>query len=317
MVFIYYNYFRVANSMVEYSAFNRLVPGSNPGQPNYIVILFNSLFLLNYTSYKNMNTISQVLHNKNSKCALIPFITAGYPDIKTTIDALYALDNKGADVIELGIPYSDALADGPIIQESSKIALEQGVYINQVLDILKMVSPNLRAPVVIFTYYNPMLSRGIEKFIQDISNSGAKGLIIPDLPFEETDYVIQLCTQCNIELILFVAPTSSQSRILAILSKSPGCIYLVSSHGVTGLREQIDSQINSLADFIKQNTNKLVMVGFGISSPEQAYKISRLNIDGVVIGSAFIRSMTSKSSYEAVNNLGTFCDQVRSAIDVL
>lgn len=267
-----------------------------------------------YSIY-NMIAISRILRNKTSRCALIPFITAGYPDVDSTIEALYALDNKGADIIELGIPYSDALADGPIIQESSRIALNQGVYIDQVLYILKKVQNTLNAPIIIFTYYNPILVKGIKVFIEEIASCGAKGLIIPDLPLEETDYIIHLCSDFNIELILFIAPTSSDTRINAILSKSQGCIYLVSSKGVTGLRNQFDAEINALAQKIKSKTNKSVILGFGISNSEQANIISKWSIDGIVIGSAFMKIMFDKSSREAVKSLGDFCQNIREAID--
>nr|YP_009488599.1 tryptophan synthase alpha chain [Grateloupia filicina]AWD77307.1 tryptophan synthase alpha chain [Grateloupia filicina] len=300
--------------MVEYSAFNRLVPGSSPGRPNNLIVLLIIVFFLNYIQL-NMNAISEVLRTKNSKCALIPFITAGYPNVETSIEVLYALDKKGADIIELGIPYSDALADGPVIQESSKIALEKGIYIDQVLDILKSVSPKLQAPIVIFTYYNPILARGIKKFIQEISYSGARGLIIPDLPVEETDYVIELCNTFDVELILFIAPTSSESRMASILSKSPGCLYLVSSCGVTGVRQQIESTIDDLASRIKQKTNKLIMLGFGISSADQASKISSWDIDGIVVGSAFIKTISSAPEDKIIDNLSEFCNEIKLAID--
>nr|YP_010986042.1 tryptophan synthase subunit alpha [Polyopes affinis]WOL36960.1 tryptophan synthase subunit alpha [Polyopes affinis] len=263
-----------------------------------------------------MNAISQVLRTKNSACALIPFVTAGYPNIELSIEVIYALDNEGADIIELGIPYSDALADGPTIQESSKIALEQGIYVEQVLKILKLVSHKVYSPIVIFTYYNPVLARGIKKFIQEISMSGAKGLIIPDLPLEEADYIIELCNNFKIELILFIAPTSSASRISSILSKSPGCIYLVSSYGVTGMRQQIEGKVDNLAHSIKQKTDKLIMLGFGISTIEQASEISSWNIDGIVIGSAFIKIMSSTSKDEMIHNVSTFCKSLRLSIDL-
>ena len=259
-------------------------------------------------------TISEILRNANSECALIPFITAGYPDVNSTINAIYTLDKKGADIIELGIPYSDALADGPIIQESSRIALQQGVYIDQVLDILKVVNCNLSTPIVIFTYYNPILVRGIKSFIQDISLFGVKGLIIPDLPLEETDYVIYLCKEFNIELILFIAPTSSNLRISAILSKSQNCIYLVSSNGVTGLRNQVNPKIDQLAKMIKSKTDKLIILGFGISNLEQAHTISRWNVDGIVMGSAFIKIMSNNTPHKAIQILGDFCQSIKIAI---
>nr|YP_010904019.1 tryptophan synthase alpha subunit [Caulacanthus ustulatus]WCH57270.1 tryptophan synthase alpha subunit [Caulacanthus ustulatus] len=262
-----------------------------------------------------MTIISDLLLKKNSKCALVPFVTAGYPNLSSTVDVLYTLDTHGADIIELGIPYAYALADGPVIQESSKVALEQGVNFDQIIDMLKSVVPNLNVPVVLFTYYNPILVKGIENFIIDSSISGVKGLIIPDLPLEEADFLIELCNRYNIELILFVAPTSSQTRISSIVSKSPGCIYLVSSCGVTGIRNEISFQVSSLAKQIKDSTNKAVIVGFGISDQYQAARVSQWNVDGVVIGSAFIKSMFDKTPDEAVKSLGLFCKSIRHAID--
>lgn len=268
-----------------------------------------------------MNPISEILQKKrkNANCVLIPFLTAGYPSVDLTIEALIMLDSQGADVIELGIPYSDALADGPLIQESSKVALEQGTHINQVLFILSRVKYELNSPIVIFTYYNPMLARGTEKFIQEISLLGVKGLIVPDLPIEETDYLNYLCINYGIELILFIAPTSSHNRILNIVSKAQGCVYLVSNTGVTGVRSYINDEINTLSTYIKSNTNKLLILGFGISSPAQVSRISQWNIDGIVVGSAFTRILShdnndKKSSAKMINNLGKFCKEMKTAI---
>lgn len=263
-----------------------------------------------------MNTISKILQKQNSTRALIPFITAGYPNLQMTIDTLFALDNKGADIIELGIPYSDALADGPIIQEASKIAIDQGVHIDEILDVLNKVIPQITTPIVIFTYYNPILAIGVMPFMSRISKSGVQGLVIPDLPLEEMDYMIQACSSFNIELILFVAPTSSKSRVISILSKSPGCIYLVSSNGVTGMEQQVDSQISDLANIIKETTDKSIMLGFGISNADQAYNVSKLNIDGIVVGSAFIKKMSNKVPAQAVADAGVFCQQLKSAISI-
>nr|WCH56271.1 tryptophan synthase alpha subunit [Hypnea sp.] len=262
----------------------------------------------------NMGMISKTLCKNNLKCALVPFITAGFPTLASTTRALYTLDNNGADIIELGIPYSDALADGPIIQESSKIALDKGINIDHIINMLKSVIPSLKAPVIIFTYYNPVLAKGISSFISDIAFSGVSGLIIPDLPLEEADYLIELCNLYNIELILFVAPTSSNNRIQRIISKSPGCIYLVSSCGVTGIRDSIDNTINTLAANIKQQTNKAVILGFGISNPNQAAHVSKWDIDGIVIGSAFMKRMLDKSINDSIESLGLFCALIKEAI---
>nr|YP_009399051.1 Tryptophan synthase alpha subunit [Taenioma perpusillum]ARW68448.1 Tryptophan synthase alpha subunit [Taenioma perpusillum] len=264
------------------------------------------------------NIISKVLSDKkkSNTCALVPFITAGYPSLKITANALYTLDKYGADIIELGIPYLDALADGPIIQRASQAALNSGVYIDQILGMLKTI--NLKSPLIIFTYYNPILSRGVKNFINEIAECGVQGLIIPDLPFEEIDYIAFLCEYYCIELVLFVAPTSSKTRIINILNKSTGCIYLVSSTGVTGFRKSIASNIKDLSSTIKLQTNKLIMLGFGISNKDQAFKASCLNIDGIVVGSAFIKILSEyendKDEARIIDNLKDFCSSLRSSI---
>nr|YP_009391590.1 Tryptophan synthase alpha subunit [Laurenciella marilzae]ARW59734.1 Tryptophan synthase alpha subunit [Laurenciella marilzae] len=264
-----------------------------------------------------MNHISEILKNKrqSSTCALIPFVTAGYPNIDITIEVLHTLSRNGADIIELGIPYSDALADGPMIQQSSKIALEQGVHVDQVLSILSKTKSKLTAPIVIFTYYNPILARGIHKFIKEISCLDVKGLVIPDLPIEEMDYLIHLCSEYAIELILFVAPTSPRHRILNILHKAPGCVYLVSSTGVTGIRSHLNDQISILSSYIKSSTSKLIMLGFGISSPSQVSQLSSWDVDALVIGSAFTRIIASELDHtSAVRSIGAFCSSIKAAI---
>nr|YP_009511404.1 tryptophan synthase alpha subunit [Gracilariopsis mclachlanii]AXI97281.1 tryptophan synthase alpha subunit [Gracilariopsis mclachlanii] len=261
-----------------------------------------------------MNVITEVLRNKGSNCALVPFITAGYPNLPLSIKALRILDKEGADIIELGIPYSDALADGPIIQHASKVALEQGIYIEEVLYILSRTTSELNAPIVIFTYYNPILVRGISRFIEEISKAGAKGLIIPDLPLEEVDYIIKICSLFSIELILFIAPTSSPTRIKSILSKSPGCIYLVSSCGVTGIRNNIDLKIQELAEDIKRRTDKFVILGFGINNPYQITKILNWPIDGIVIGSAVINHMIGDLPEDILKSLACFCQKIKQAM---
>nr|YP_010619224.1 Tryptophan synthase alpha subunit [Amplisiphonia pacifica]WAX03237.1 Tryptophan synthase alpha subunit [Amplisiphonia pacifica] len=268
-----------------------------------------------------MNLISQVLQKKrqNSKCALIPFVTVGYPSIELTTDIICMLDQKGVDIIELGIPYSDALADGPLIQNASKLALDHGIYIDQVLDLLSTIESKIDTPIIIFTYYNPILVRGLSRFIREISQLGVKGLIIPDLPIEETDYVMYLCDDYKIELILFISPTSSKDRISYILSKAPGCVYLVSSTGVTGIRESINSQISFLYNNVNFKNDKLVMLGFGISSPAQVSNIlrSRLNIHGIVVGSAFTKILSNychNNSFEIIEELGSFCEKMKLAM---
>nr|YP_009589235.1 tryptophan synthase alpha chain [Corallina ferreyrae]QBL75751.1 tryptophan synthase alpha chain [Corallina ferreyrae] len=263
-----------------------------------------------------MLTISDTISKANSRLAVIPFVTAGYPNIEITKEIIYLLDKKGVNAIELGIPYSDALADGIVIQEASRVALEQNVYIDQVLTLLNQVRSNIKVPIIIFTYYNPILSRGLNSSIKEIAESGAKGLVIPDLPLEESDYVIALCNYYSIELILFIAPTSSEKRIQAIISKAPGSLYLVSSYGVTGLRDTISSNLKDLVESIKRRTTKSLMLGFGISNANQVSNLINLNlgIDAIVMGSAFIKKITDCNKLNNYEKLGFFCDSIQEAV---
>ena len=263
-----------------------------------------------------MSKISEVISSTHLKSALIPFITAGYPNIDVTCQVLQLLDRHGVNAIEVGIPYSDALADGSVIQESSRIALAQKTYISQVLSLLSNLNHSIKAPIIIFTYFNPVLSMGLHRFIKEISDLGVKGLVIPDLPLEESDYLIALCYYYDVELILFVSPTSSKERVKEIALKAPGCIYLVSSYGVTGLRSKINYNIQSLVKVIKTYTNKPIMLGFGISNEKQIAEIIKwdLNINAIVMGSAFVSYV--KRSYDDQNYkaLDSFCSRIKNAI---
>nr|WGH12761.1 Tryptophan synthase alpha subunit [Echinothamnion sp.] len=265
-----------------------------------------------------MNFISNILQKKrqNSQCALIPFVTAGYPSIDLTIEALFMLDKQGADIIELGIPYSDALADGPLIQNASKIALSNGIYVEQVLQILSTIQKRITVPIIVFTYYNPILVYGLSRFIEKISRLGIKGLIIPDLPIEETDYILRLCYHHELELIFFVSPTSSEIRITDIVTRAPGSIYLVSNTGVTGMRAHINYDLCFISNYINSKTNKAIMLGFGISSPLQVTNLlqSKLHIDAIVIGSAFTNILShyyNDNSVDVIQELGYFCKQMK------
>ena len=264
-----------------------------------------------------MLTISKTISKVKPKLALVPFITAGYPDIQASVKIIQLLDENGANAIEIGIPYSDALADGIVIQESSLAALNQDIYIDQVLELLKQTSSLIKAPIILFTYFNPILSRGLHNFIKEISRAGAKGLIIPDLPLEESDHIIALCGYYHIELILFISPASSNDRIKTIISKAPGALYLVSSYGVTGLRSKIPDNLINLAMKIKEKTDKCIMLGFGISDAKQVTQLIHLNldIDAVVMGTAFINQIKSSLILSDYQRVKVFCKSIKSAID--
>jgi tryptophan synthase alpha chain len=263
---------------------------------------------------KSVSEQFQALRDRQ-QCALIPFVTAGDPDLETTAEALRILDRCGADFIELGVPYSDPLADGPVIQAAATRALHKGTTLDDVLNLVKAVAPDLQAPIILFTYYNPILNRGIDTFFQDIAAAGAKGLVVPDLPLEEVGGVIAAATQHGIEVILLVAPTSPEERIQAIAEKSQGFIYLVSVTGVTGMRTEIQSRVKDLLAKLKTMTNKPVAVGFGVSQPEQAAQLRSWGAEGVVVGSAFVKRLASSEDTSAgLAALEEFCTQLNEAV---
>lgn len=264
-----------------------------------------------------MNSISHTFESlkKSNTIALIPFITAGDPDLETTAKALQILDNSGADIIELGVPYSDPLADGPVIQAAATRALERGTKLEQVLEMLAGLTPNLKAPIILFTYYNPILNRGIEKFLQQISSVGVKGLVVPDLPLEEAEALLKPASQYGIELILLVAPTSPGERIKAISEKSQGFIYLVSVTGVTGMRGEIQSRVEDILTEMRQLTDKPIGVGFGISSPEQAKQVKNWGADAVIVGSAFVKRLADGTPEQGLKAMEEFCQSLRNTIN--
>lgn len=249
-----------------------------------------------------------------NQCALIPFITAGDPDLKTTAEALRVLDRAGADLIELGVPYSDPLADGPTIQAAATRALGQGVTLDAVLDIVKTVGPELQAPIILFTYYNPIYYRGAKAFFETIAAAGVQGLVIPDLPLEEADEILNLATQVGIEVILLVAPTSPQERIDAIAKRSQGFIYLVSVTGVTGARTQVASRVQELLPQLRDVTDKPIGVGFGVSGPEQARTLKEWGVDGVIVGSAIVKRLATGTPAEGLDAIAQFCQDLKAAI---
>ena len=263
-----------------------------------------------------MNSVSDCFKSlrDSSKCALIPFITAGDPDLKTTAQALRILDQSGADLIELGVPYSDPLADGPTIQAAATRALQRGVSLDNVLEMVKDVAPNLKAPLILFTYYNPILNRGIESFLKQIAEVGVKGLVVPDLPLEEAESLLKPAAEIGIEVTLLVAPTSPKERIEAIAHKSQGFIYLVSVTGVTGVRTQLESRVQDILQQMRTVTDKPIGVGFGISGPEQAKQVKDWGADAVIVGSAVVKRLADCPPAEGLKAIEEFCKSLKSAI---
>lgn len=264
-----------------------------------------------------MNTVSQCFQTlrENGKCALIPFLTAGDPDLETTVKALELLDRAGADLIELGVPYSDPLADGPVIQAAATRALKQGVKLGDVLAVVETVGKKITAPIVLFSYYNPIYYQGVHSFLSRISQAGVKGLVIPDIPLEEAETVLNPAQEYGIEVTLLVAPTSPEARISAIAQKSQGFVYLVSVTGVTGTRTEVGARVKELLPLLREATDKPICVGFGVSQPEHAAQIKAWGADGVIAGSAFVRRLAEADSPEAgLKAIETFCRSLKAAI---
>lgn len=248
------------------------------------------------------------------QCALVPFITAGDPDLEITAKALQVLDRNGADLIELGVPYSDPLADGPVIQAAATRALQRGTRLEQVLEMVKTVSPTLKAPIILFAYYNPILNRGVELFFQQVAEAGVSGLVIPDLPLEEIEGVLKAAKPAGVEIILLVAPTTPKDRIAAIAGQSQGFIYLVSVTGVTGMRSKIESRVQTLLTELHGITDKPIGVGFGISEASQAKQVMEWGADAVIVGSAFVKRLAEGSSDQGLKAVETFCRSLKAAI---
>ncbi|PMB50426.1 tryptophan synthase subunit alpha [Fischerella thermalis CCMEE 5201] len=251
----------------------------------------------------------------SNQCALIPFVTAGDPDLEITAEALRVLDSSGADLIELGVPYSDPLADGPVIQAAATRALKQGTRLANVLEMAQTVTRNLRSPIILFTYYNPILNLGKISFLEQAAASGIKGLVVPDLPLDEASDLLELADAVGIEVTLLVTPTSSKERIQAIARQSHGFIYLVSVTGVTGVRSHLQKQVKYILEDIRNITDKPIGVGFGISSPEQARQVKEWGADAVIVGSAFVERLAESTPYRGLRAIKDFCRDLKASIE--
>tara|TARA_Y100001970_G_scaffold108285_1_gene135434 strand:- start:150 stop:950 length:801 start_codon:yes stop_codon:yes gene_type:complete len=252
---------------------------------------------------------------KESKLALMPFLMAGDPNLDITSEILLTLQKKGADIIELGIPYSDPLADGPIIQLSASRALRSGTTIKNVLELLDCLKDQLDIPIVLFTYFNPILNFGFEEFCDLASKAGIAGMIIPDLPLEEADKFSNIALSFKIDLILLVAPTTPVDRMKNISSKTKGFTYLVSVTGVTGERNDLENRVENLIRRLKEISTNPIAIGFGISSEEHVRKIREWGADGVIIGSAFVKRIYESKEDQIVKEVGEFCEYMRKAAD--
>jgi tryptophan synthase alpha chain len=247
---------------------------------------------------------------RNGK-AFITFVTCGDPDLETTKSVIRSLQDNGADLIELGIPFSDPTAEGPVIQAANTRALSGGVTTDSIFSMLEEMRGEIKVPMVFMTYANVVFSYGTERFVKRCKDVGIKGLILPDVPYEEREDFAPACEKEGLSLISMVAPTSSD-RISMISKQAKGFIYLVSSLGVTGTRSEITTDIGAITKIIKQNSGTPVAVGFGISNPEQARKVA-VNADGVIVGSAIVR-LLEKHGKEAAEPIGEFTRSMKDAI---
>mgnify|MGYP002801489423 CR=1 FL=1 len=231
--------------------------------------------------------MSRIQEAFQGKKAFIPFITCGDPDLETTEQLVYAMEKEGAAIIELGIPFSDPTAEGPVIQAANLRALSGGVTTDKVFETVEKIRKNSRIPLVFMTYANVVFSYGTERFVKRMKETGMDGLILPDVPFEEKEEFDSVCREYGIELISLIAPTSHE-RIRMIAEKASGFVYCVSSLGVTGTRSEITTDIGEMVRLVKEAKDIPCAVGFGISTPEQAAEMCR-HADGVIVGSAIVK----------------------------
>ena len=251
------------------------------------------------------------------RCALMPFLMAGDPDLERTRAALLALQAAGADLIELGIPYSDPLADGPVIQAAASRALASATTPGKVLEMLTSLRGELTIPVILFTYSNPLLNRGMEAFCRAAAAAGAAGLVVPDLPLEEAEKLSAIAAAEGLDLVLLVAPTTPADRMGRIAAASRGFTYLVSVTGVTGVRTSIETRVEGLVQQLKGMGPTPVAVGFGIAGPDQARQVRDWGADGAIVGSALVKVMAEACAQQqdVAAAAGAFCTELRRALD--
>jgi len=255
-----------------------------------------------------MSRVEEAFQNHK---AFIAFITVGDPDLETTERVVHAAVENGADLIELGIPFSDPTAEGPVIMEADEVALKAGTTTDKVFELTKKLRKTITVPMVYMTYANVVFSYGCEKFAQKAADAGIDGLILPDVPYEEKEEFTEVFDRYGLDLISMIAPTS-EDRIAMIAKEAKGFIYMVSSLGVTGTRSEITTDISAMTDLVKKNTEVPCAVGFGISTPEQAAKMAELS-DGAIVGSAIIK-IIAKYGKEAAGPVGEYVKEMADAV---
>ena len=246
------------------------------------------------------------------RAALMPYFTIGYPDAESSLEIIEAIANSGADLIEIGIPFSDPLADGPTIQHSAQVALSGGITVARSLELVKILRQRgIAQPLLLMGYINPILAYGIERFVWEATAAGADGFIVPDLPPEEAKLMEDACKRAGRALVYLLAPTSTPERIALVAEHSSGFIYLVSVTGVTGARQAVPDDLAAFVNRVRSVTDMPLAVGFGISNSQQAARIGEL-ADGVIVGSALIN--TVKESTEPCAAVARFVGGLHSAL---
>jgi tryptophan synthase alpha chain len=251
---------------------------------------------------------------KNNKKALITFITAGDPNLQITTRLVEEMEASGADIIELGIPYSDPVAEGPVIQDANKRAMENGIRISDVMKTVTQIREKVAVPLLYLLYYNCILQYGIDRFFKDCAYSGIDGVIIPDLPYEESSEIADACKKYNVHSIRLVAPTSRE-RIEKIACDARGFLYCVSSMGVTGMRNEFSTDFEEFFSYIDRVSTIPKAIGFGISTPEHIKHLKKY-ADGLIVGSAIVKQVElGKNANESVENVGKLVRELRTAMD--
>lgn len=255
-----------------------------------------------------MNNIKKAFENGK---AFIPFITCGDPSLAVTEQLVYEMEKAGADLIELGIPFSDPTAEGPVIQAANVRALSGGVTTDKIFDMVKQIRQNTRIPIVFMTYANVVFSYGTERFISTAAALGMDGIILPDVPFEEKEEFDRVCRNYDLAFISLIAPTSND-RITKIAKQANGFVYCVSSLGVTGMRSDITTDVGAMVELVRQTKDIPCAIGFGISTPEQAKKMAALS-DGVIVGSAIV-NLCGQYGADCLPHVAEYVKKMKEAI---
>lgn len=250
---------------------------------------------------------------KEGKKAFIPFFTAFYPSQKIFAELLYSAQSCGADILEIGIPFSDPIADGKFIQHSSDWVLRRGFKLSSFISFMRDIRKEIKIPIVIMSYLNPIYKFGFDRFASFMEDNGIEGIIFPDLPIEEIGILGSSFISKGIDVIKMIAPSTNRERIRLISEKSYSFVYLVTVYGVTGVRERIDERIKFTIKSIREITSKPLYAGFGISNPEQAEEISRY-VDGVIVGSSIVKIMMGREDSFSLKEIEKFLMEMRRAI---